>query len=247
MKIFFIDESGDHNLSTIDPQYPLFILGGIIAEYDYAFKEMEIEVQQFKLELFNNPKIILHTADISRNKNGFERVKEKEFRQLFFSKINHLMQNLDYKVVACVINKEEHLKQYSNKALDPYLLSLDILVERFCFEVAKEKGIIVAEKRNEILDKMLLFAWENIRARGTHFVKKESIRKAISEFSLKSKSENIAGLQLADLVLSPLGRFVLNKPVKDDFKIIESKLRQNKKGEYWGSGLIILPKPKKEN
>ena len=30
MKVLFLDESGDHNLAVIDPQYPLFVLGGVI-------------------------------------------------------------------------------------------------------------------------------------------------------------------------------------------------------------------------
>ena len=29
MKVLFLDESGDHNLSVIDPQYPMFVLGGV--------------------------------------------------------------------------------------------------------------------------------------------------------------------------------------------------------------------------
>jgi 23S rRNA U2552 (ribose-2'-O)-methylase RlmE/FtsJ len=36
MKVLFLDESGDHNLSVIDPQYPLFVLGGVIMDLDYA-------------------------------------------------------------------------------------------------------------------------------------------------------------------------------------------------------------------
>jgi hypothetical protein len=36
VKVLFLDESGDHNLSVIDPQYPLFVLGGIIVDQDYA-------------------------------------------------------------------------------------------------------------------------------------------------------------------------------------------------------------------
>ncbi|KJV92878.1 DUF3800 domain-containing protein [Rickettsia bellii] len=32
MHILFIDESGDHNLTKIDPSYPIFVLGGVIIE-----------------------------------------------------------------------------------------------------------------------------------------------------------------------------------------------------------------------
>ena len=32
MRVLFLDESGDHNLSAIDPRYPIFVLGGIIVD-----------------------------------------------------------------------------------------------------------------------------------------------------------------------------------------------------------------------
>ena len=40
MNILFLDESGDHNLSKIDVQYPLFVLGGVITDQEYAEGEM---------------------------------------------------------------------------------------------------------------------------------------------------------------------------------------------------------------
>lgn len=39
-KILFLDESGDHNLTAVDPQHPIFVLGGIIVDEKYAFDEM---------------------------------------------------------------------------------------------------------------------------------------------------------------------------------------------------------------
>ncbi|HEY3761930.1 MAG TPA: DUF3800 domain-containing protein [Verrucomicrobiae bacterium] len=52
MKVLFLDESGDHNLTVIDPQYPLFVLGGVIIDKDYAENELTREVNTFKQELF---------------------------------------------------------------------------------------------------------------------------------------------------------------------------------------------------
>jgi len=34
--VMFLDESGDHSLTRIDPQYPMFVLGGIIVDREYA-------------------------------------------------------------------------------------------------------------------------------------------------------------------------------------------------------------------
>ena len=36
VKVLFLDESGDHNLTVIDPNYPVFVLGGVIVDQEYA-------------------------------------------------------------------------------------------------------------------------------------------------------------------------------------------------------------------
>ena len=60
---------------------------------------------------------------------------------------------------------------------------------------------------------------------------------------LKDKRLNIGGLQLADLVVSPIGRAMLGKPTHEDWEIVKSKFRRGPRG-YEGYGLVILPKPK---
>lgn len=149
MKILFLDESGDHNLSKIDPQYPLFVLGGVIVDKEYAEGEMQEAVSDFKQRLFGRNDLTLHTADITRNRNGFERLKDTAFREQFYRELNKLMESLDYRVVACVIRKHAHLSRYGLAAVDPYLLSLDILVERFCMDIGEisKSGMIIAEQR----------------------------------------------------------------------------------------------------
>ena len=109
MKILFLDESGDHNLSIIDPSYPLFVLGGIIVDKHYAENELPNALNDFKLKMFGRTDIILHTADITRNKNGFQRLIEPAFRHEFYQALNQLIQKLEFTIVACVIKKEAHL------------------------------------------------------------------------------------------------------------------------------------------
>ena len=52
MKVLFLDKSGDHNLSVIDPQYPLFVLGGVIVDQGYAEGELADQLNAFKYGLF---------------------------------------------------------------------------------------------------------------------------------------------------------------------------------------------------
>src|ERR1700756_2293011 len=96
MKVLFLDESGDHNLTIIDPQYPLFVLGGVIIDKDYADGELTRELNAFRQELFGRTDIVLHTADITRNRDGFEQVKETVFRARFYERLNAMMRKLEY-------------------------------------------------------------------------------------------------------------------------------------------------------
>ncbi len=59
----------------------------------YAEGEMADRVDQFKRELFGRDDLILHTADIARNRNGFERLKETAFRQRFYDRLSDLMRS----------------------------------------------------------------------------------------------------------------------------------------------------------
>lgn len=244
MKVLFLDESGDHNIAIIDRQYPVFVLGGIIVDKNYAEGPLTQALVEFKQELFGRTDLVLHTADITRNRNGFERLKDPEFRTLFYARLNEIMRKLEYSVVACAIRKENHADRYGLAALDPYLFSLNVLVERFCFDIGhvKDGGIIVAEKRDATLNNELELAWLNLKISGTQYLRPASLQNRIAALNLRAKNENIAGLQLADLVVSPIGRHVLGKQDKEDWNIVASKLRRNSKGQADGYGLVVLPK-----
>lgn len=247
MKALYLDESGDHNLAVIDPQYPLFVLGGVILEQRYAESELPRELDAFKRALFGRTDIVLHTADIVRNRNGFEEMKDAAFRARFLESLNALMQRLRYTVVACAIRKTSHLGRYGLAAADPYLMGLDVLVERFCFDVgpARAGGTIVAERRSSPLDERLEMAWETLKERGTRYVRGGDIGERITGLDLRAKAENLPGLQLADLVVSPIGRHVLGKPEREDWHVVRSKLRCGPRGNTDGYGLVVLPKIQK--
>lgn len=249
MQILFLDESGDHNLSVTDPQYPLFVLGGAVMESEYHDRVMKPALADYKNQLFGREDFILHTADIARRRGVFQKLTDETFRNLFYESTNTLMQTLDYQVIACVIEKEHHLRRYGLAAIDPYMLSLRLLVERFVWVLksrkAGEPAHIIAESRDETLDNQLRLAWIDLRTSGTLKCSASQIRQYISDLHIRNKKENIAGLQIADLIVSPIGRWVLGKQPKQDWEIIKSKLRKDRKGQFMGHGLIILPKKKR--
>jgi len=52
MFVAFLDESGDHNLKTIDSTYPIFTLAACIFDFDYYFEGVEKELDTIKVKHF---------------------------------------------------------------------------------------------------------------------------------------------------------------------------------------------------
>ena len=237
----FLDESGVH-WDEPNGDYPVFVLGGVITGVDYAKTTIEDELAKLKTKHFGDPKVILHTSDIIRNRGPFEVLEDATRRDAFFSDLNDLMRRLDYKVVACAIRKTAYAQRYGAVALDPYECCLGVLVERFCYEISQwgRPGWIVAECRRPDLDAQLLRSWGELRTNGTAFVRAPEITAKIQDLLYRWKTDNIGGLQLADLVVSPIGRHILGKPDREDWAIVESKFR-SRNGGYAGCGLVVLP------
>jgi len=222
----FLDESGDHSLAHIDAGYPVFVLGGILVADDSALEDIERAVTAFKRDFFGNADIVLHTADITRNRRGFESLADPGTRDGFHRRLNALLAALEFSVIACVIRKRALLERHGALAVDPYMLSLGIVVER----------------RNERLDRELTIAWDVLRLNGTRYVRSEVLRRRIAAFEFATKATGGAGLEIADLVVTPLGRWIAGMPPKPDLDIVRSKLRRGPNGDWEGAGLVVLPK-----
>lgn len=244
MKVLFLDESGDHNLTVIDGNYPVFVLGGVILDQNYADGPLTETFDNFKARLFGRTDIALHTADIVRNRKGFERLEDAQFRSRFYEGLNSLVSRLEFTVVACAIRKSDHFRHYGAAAIDLYRISLHSLAELFCDEIGEVRngGMIVSESRNQTLDQDLEHSWASLRRRGSGYSGAEMIRNRIRSLTFRTKQENIAGLQLADLIVSPVGRHVLGKTDNEDWQIVERKFRRGPGGEMEGYGLVSLPK-----
>lgn len=242
MNVVYLDESGDHSLDKIDPTYPMFVLGGVIVDRSYARTVIVPRLRALKETFFLRSDLILHTADLIRARNGFESLKDRETRASFFDALNATMRELEYTVVACAIKKDAHLARFGVQAEDPYKYSLRILVDRFCREVGDipDGGYMCVEKRGPELDRELERAWSRLRREGTSDLSAGEIDERIVDLGIKEKGLDIAGLELADLVVSPVGRYVAGKPTREDWEIVKGKLRR-RGGTYHGHGLVVLP------
>jgi hypothetical protein len=206
-------------------------------------------LNEFKEGLFGRRDIILHTADFTRSKEGFEAMATHDFRVRFFEKLRTSIMALDFKVIACVVRKEEHLKKYGLHAVDPYLLSLSILIERFIFECDSRGGSVIAEARDATLNNALELAFLDLKIRGTTYVSAIKVQKRIHNFAIRDKRENITGLQVADICATPIGRRSIGRNTYpsyssqgDFYRTVEQKFRRDWRGNITGAGLVLLPK-----
>lgn len=243
MYTMFLDESGDHSLSKIDPQFPVFALAGCIFAKEYHDGEVTLRLSEYKKRLFGTELVVMHTAEIARNKGVFAVLKDAAFRSQFYTATNSLVQECDFTVIAAVIKKPELLECYGEFALDPYALSLECLVERFVFFLQERggHGDIVAESRNPLLDKELDLTFQGLLTKGTRYLRPARVRERISGLTFRFKQDNVPGLQFADLVATPIARAVIGKNAKPDYQVVEGKFRR-REGRFAGAGLVVIPK-----
>ena len=242
MKALYLDESGEHNPSANSADYLIFVLGGIIADKDYADGLLTDKLDDFKRQWLSQTDIPLHTADIAHNRKGFEALGDASIRKQFYEQLNALMLELQYSVVACAIRKDTpDFRQFSVR--DLYLVCFEVILELFCQEVGnvRDGGMIIAESRSSRrLNLALEREWSNLKANGTGDTTGKVVSDQVMALNLRPKRDNIAGLQMADLVVSPIGRHLLAKPESELWSVVASKLHRNSLGQTAGHGLVVL-------
>ncbi len=241
----FLDETGDHGLSFIDKNFPLFLLAGCLFE-DEELKNIEKVINDFKKEFFETNEVILHSRNIRKCEGAFQILFDLEVKKKFYEQLDKIISEANFTIIGSGVNKKNHIKKYGKGAKDPYALSLSFIMERLIFCLDK-KGIdaivnIRIEKRGKTEDQQLLNQYNKILDKGTYYVSSERLRNRISNFESFFKKDNIIGLQIADLCAYPLARHILNpKQPYPPFDIIKDKIYCDGKGNYDGYGLKVFP------
>ena len=241
----FLDETGDHGLTSIDKNFPLFLLCGCLFSED-SIKKAEDKIGAFKIKYFKTKEVILHSREIRKCEGAFQILFDLNLKAEFYKDLNKIIDEIDYRIIGAGVNKEEHIKKYGKQARDPYSLSLSFIIERvvFCLDSLESKSLldIKAEVRGKKEDAMLLAHFNSIIDGGTYYVNRERMQEREPSFRFCTKKDNIVGLQIADLTAYPLARHLLNpKEPYQPFNIIKNKIYCDKKGISSGWGLKIFP------
>ncbi len=214
----YIDETGDHSLIHIDPQYPIFGLGAIlISEENYL--KMNREVEKLKKEFFTDTSgdFILHSSELKRPLDSRSDPRNKvmldpEVRKKFYREFDErIIKGVDFQIVACFIKKKTMAATYAYPA-DPYHFSFENLLNRI-IRYGDGANVIYAEKRGMELNAELKAEYQRLSSVGIHSYVADIVSTRTS-FKLVDKKENVAGLQVIDLILSCLARVGLGKREK---------------------------------
>jgi hypothetical protein len=87
---FFLDETGDHGLSFVDRNFPLFLLCGCLIN-EYNLLRIEKQINQFKKKYFKTLEVILHSREIRKCEGAFQILFNLDLKSEFYNDLNEIM------------------------------------------------------------------------------------------------------------------------------------------------------------
>lgn len=244
--VVYVDESGDHSLASVDPEYPVFVLALCIFHKRHYSEQIIPAVEKLKFNYFGHDSVVLHENDIRKQKGAFAFLAQRAVRDEFMSYLSSIMDASNFILIAGVVDKAR-LSKSEGVASNPHHIALGM-----CLEALHS---FLAEKQQSQLKTHM-----GVECRG----KKEDAElelefRRICDGSISGgqplpfdivfaeKKTNLAGLQLADLVARPVGINYL-RPAQDNkaFDVLKTKFycaggRQRLGRDYENVGLIVHP------
>jgi hypothetical protein len=243
--VVYVDESGDHGLETVDPNYPVFVLALCIFHKGHYAQKVVPAIESFKFKHFGHDIVVLHEHEIRKEKGSF-RFNDRLEKEGFVDELTGIIETSKFILISCVIDKAR-LKERALLESNPYHLALGFCLETL-FEFVQEKQQegypthIVVECRGKKEDRDLELEFRRICDGANRWNRQ-------FPFAIKfaDKKTNSSGLQLADLVARPIGLSVL-RPDKPNraFEVLKRKFfckggRQKLGVDFEGWGLKIFP------
>lgn len=224
--IAFFDECGDHSLTKINPELPVFALCTVVEREAYA-RDIVPQIAAFKLRYFAHEGINLHSRDIRKAEGPFSILQNGSVRARFLDDLSAMMGRLPFTLFTTVIHKHAHKARYGDGARNPYDVALEYSFERILhfMESHEEMALpVIAEARGKNEDNELRASFHRLMTEGTYYNRAERFRKLICPISFRRKQDNIAGVQLADLCAHPVARKTLKPDAENRaYAVIEPK------------------------
>ena len=240
--IAFFDECGDHSLSKIDEDFPMFLLCTMVVEREAYAKKIIPALAEFKLRYFAHEGINLHSREIRKAEGPFGILQNETVRHKFLGELSTLMTTLPFTLFITAIQKVAYAERYGTEAKNPYNVALEYSFERilhFLEEQNESQLPVIAEARGQQEDDALRASFHRLMTQGTYFNSAERFQKMVCPISFRRKQDNIAGIQLADLCAHPTARHLLKPNVANQaFDVVKPHIYVS--GNV--NGLKVYPK-----
>jgi hypothetical protein len=239
--IIYSDESGDHNLVSINPQNPVFVLVFCIFDKLEYSTLIVPAVQKLKFKYWGHDCVILHGHEIRKRHGDFNILLNSDRREAFLSELSAIIDQMPMTIIAAAIDKSRHVKQYTDPA-NPYEIALAFCMERLQWWLKEQNEIahathLVVERRGKHEDQKLELEFRRIADGRNALGKMPNL-----DIRFMDKKHNSTGLQIADLVAHPVARHVIDSTQSNrGFEIIRPKFRKKADGKIDGYGLKIFP------
>lgn len=247
--VVYVDESGDHGMQNVDPNYPLFVLAFCVFYKKHYSEKVVPALEKFKFNNFGHDIVILHEREIRKETGPFKFVNERE-KLVFIDGLSDIIENSNFILISCVIDKQKLGGRVEHD--NPYHLALG-----FCLETLHEllieknqdekKTHVVFECRGKKEDKDLELEFRRVCDGANRMGVQLPF-----DIIFADKRANSSGLQLADLVARPIGVSVL-RPGQNNraFEILKRKFfcaggRANVGKGYENWGLKVFPPSESE-
>lgn len=208
--IVFADESGDHGLDKIDPEFPMFALSFCMIEKTAYVGSVVPAFQQFKFDFWGHDGVVLHEHDIRKRKGPFTLLlTNPNLRADFYERLNSLMADTPMSIVASVIDKVKLKAKYTQPS-NPYGIALLFCMERLLAQLLTkgQEGRtvhVLFESRGKQEDADLELEFRRICANQSIWGWKQTdFTKVRFEPFFVKKAANATGLQLSDLTARPI-------------------------------------------
>ena len=241
--LVFVDESGDHSLTSIDSLYSVFVLAFvIIKKADYVHR-VSRDLQAFKMRHWGHDEVVLHEHEIRKPRDAFSFLLNRSRRDRFLAELTTLMEELPAIIVAVIIDKHafaaRHAEEHPGGVYD-YAMETGVngifhfLADR---GQSEQRTPVIVECRGRKEDKEL-----ELTFRRYCDITNSHSRPLPLDIVMVPKTANSPGLQLADLIARPIGLKHL-RPGQPNraFDVIQTKVHRGDGDEVDGFGLLRVP------
>ncbi len=236
--IVYVDESGDHSLTKINPEFPIFVLTFCIFLKEEYITQIVPAFQRIKFKYFGHDMVVFHEREIRKAEGSFSFLTDARLRNEFHADLGLWVDGSPFTIVAAVIRKDAFSVKHSVR-YDLYHMAVEMGLE----------GVAEFLLHRESTDQLVNFIFEARGKREDNELELEFRRVCDGKsfnfgITVAGKQVNSTGLQLADLTARPIGRYVINPDQTNRaYQSIEKKLdRDQFTGEVDWRGLKTYPK-----